>query len=271
MPDEHETVKAVALIGCPFDENSSYLRGASEAPPAIRRALYCESSNLWTESGWDLADGSILRDAGDLDPASPDINGAIAAAIGELLAGGDTPIVLGGDHSITYPILKAYGTKYQSLTVLHFDAHPDLYPEFQGNRWSHASPFARAMEEKLADRLIQIGIRTLNDVQRQQARRFGVEITEMKDLQPGMDLRFAKPLYVSIDLDVLDPAFAPGVSHPEPGGMSTRQLLELIRSIRGRVVGADLVELNPRRDPTGISAMVCAKILKEMAAKILEA
>ena len=185
------------------------------------------------------------------------------------MAEGCRPISLGGDHSITYPIMKAVARKYSELSILHFDAHPDLYHDFRGNPYSRASPFARIMEEKLAKRLVQVGIRTMNAHQREQATRFGVEIIEMKDLDDSLELTFDTPVYVSVDMDALDPAFAPGVSHREPGGLTTRQLIEMLQSINTVVIGADIVEFNPKMDPTGITAVVCAKILKELAAKML--
>jgi arginase family enzyme len=153
---------------------------------------------------------------------------------------------------------------------LHFDAHPDLYDEFLGNRHSHASPFARIMEEGLAKRLVQVGIRTVNGHQREQAERFGVEFVEMRNWRDDLTLDFDSPVYISFDLDALDPAFAPGVSHREPGGLSTRQAIGVIQRLRAKVVGADIVEFNPRMDPAQITAVVCAKLLKEIAAKMLE-
>ena len=108
----------------------------------------------------------------------------------------------------------------------------------------------------------------MNDHQRAQAKKFGVEVVEMRHWGAGRNFAFDFPLYVSIDLDVLDPAFAPGVSHREPGGASTRQLIDTLQGLRGRVVGADVVEFNPRRDPVGLTAAVGAKLVKELAAKM---
>ena len=126
------------------------------------------------------------------------------------------------------------------------------------------------MEEKLVSRLVQVGIRTLNAHQREQADRFGVEIIDMQNFLDLQAIDLKGPLYLSIDLDVLDPAFAPGVSHHEPGGMSTRQLIELIQGLKVPLAGADIVEFNPRRDLSEITAMVAVKILKEVAARMLE-
>jgi arginase family enzyme len=159
---------------------------------------------------------------------------------------------------------------YPNLTVLHIDAHPDLYDQLDGDRFSHACPFARALETGTIARLVQVGIRTLNPHQRAQAARFGVEIIEMRDWHSDLDLRLGGPLYLSVDLDALDPAFAPGVSHHEPGGLSTRDLLRIIQNLPVAPIGADLVELNPMRDPIGMTAAVAAKITKEILGRMLQ-
>jgi agmatinase len=213
------------LLGVPFDGESSYLRGAADAPPKIREALACDASNQSTETGVDLGEDGIYEDAGDLEFSSEDGFATLEAAVGKLMNSGKRPVSLGGDHSITYPILKAVARKYSGLTIFHFDAHPDLYEEFEGNRLSHACPFARIMEAGLATRLVQIGIRTLNRHQREQAERFGVEVLEMRNLPAYQALKAAGPGYISFDMDVLDPAYAPGISHREPGGMSVREAI----------------------------------------------
>ncbi len=256
----------VALIGFRTDENSSFMRGAAEAPPLVRAALFSDAANLWSESGIDLGADEILFGVGDVFPVSAkEIEDSISSVLGQ----GFRPISLGGDHSITYPIVRAMAQKYSALSILHFDAHPDLYHDFHGNPRSHASPFARIMEEKLAKRLMQVGIRTMNAHQREQAKRFGVEVIEMKNLNNRLQVTFDTPVYVSIDMDALDPAFAPGVSHREPGGLTTRQVIEGIQSINAPLIGADIVEFNPKMDTTGMTAVVCAKILKELAAQML--
>jgi agmatinase len=246
------------------------MRGTAEAPPLIRAALFSDASNLWTENGTNLGAQSLVTDAGDLSPVpAAAMNRKIEEAITDLLVRDLKPIALGGDHSITYPVVKAVSRKHDSLTVFHFDAHPDLYDEFQGNRYSHACPFARIMEEKLVKRLVQVGIRTMTGHQREQAHRFGAEVVEMKDWQDVLP-DCAPPVYISFDLDVLDPAFAPGIVHREPGGLSVRQAINAIQGLRANVVGADIVEFNPRLDPLHMTGGVCAKLLKEIAAKMLE-
>ncbi len=258
----------VTLLGIPNDENSSFLKGPAEAPPLIRRALHSPWSNLSTEIGLDLDDEPRLKDDGDL---RADVSfGDIEEAVARILERGERVLSIGGDHAVAYPILRAYGRRYERLNLLQLDAHPDLYDELDGNRLSHACPFARIMEAGLVGRLVQVGIRTLNPHQRRQAERFGVEIHEMKDWPPATPTAFDGPLYLSLDLDVLDPAFAPGVSHHEPGGLSVREVITLIQGLDAPLVGADLVEYNPSRDLNGVTGMVAAKLLKEIIARMLE-
>lgn len=259
----------IAIIGLPFDVNSSCLRGAAEAPPKIREALFSDAYHLWSESGLDLSAESYLYDAGDVEGDDEDMNSVIQASIERLLNEGLMPLSLGGDHAVTVPIVRAFAKKYPRLNILHFDAHSDIYDEFQGNRYSHACPFARIMEEDLAQRLVQVGIRTLNGHQREQVERFGVEVFEMKDWRDDHVFEFAGPVYISFDIDGLDPAYAPGVSHREPGGLSTRQAINVIHKLKGQVVGADIVEFNPRMDPLNVTSVTCAKLLKEIAAKMI--
>ncbi len=258
------------LLGIPYDASSSFLRGAADAPPLIRRALASASSNTWTESLRDLMADGTLADGGDLDlSGADDPRAAIERGARAIVGRGDRPISLGGDHSVTYPLLRAIRPAHPQLTVLHVDAHGDLYDKFQGDRYSHACPFARVMEEGLADRLVQVGIRTLNNHQRAQADRFGVDVIDMRAWAAGRRPEVTGPIYLSIDLDALDPAFAPGVSHWEPGGLSVREVITLVQDIGGLLVGADVVEYNPARDPTGVTAFVAAKLVKELASRML--
>ena len=257
----------IRLIGLPTDSHSSFLRGAAAAPPLIRAALASDHSNRASESGLELGSDILLDDAGDLplDESERDF-ARIADAAREARSSGAVPIFLGGDHMVTYPILTGLAETQGALNILHFDAHPDLYDDFEGDPLSHASPFARIMERGLAKRLVQVGIRTLNRHCREQAERFGVELVEMRDFSaPDVPIPDG-PLYVSIDLDALDPAFAPGVSHHEPGGLSVRDLLSVLHRVRAPIVGADVVEYNPVRDINGMTATVAAKLVKELAA-----
>lgn len=257
----------VALLGLPVDEHSSFLRGAAEGPASIRAALHSPAGNLSTERGFELAGDSRWRDAGDVEGGFA----AIEAAVARLLDGGERVLSIGGDHAVTAPVLRAYAPRVPDITILHVDAHPDLYDAFDGNPHSHASPFARVMEEGLAVRLVQVGIRAVTDHLREQAARFGVELIELAAGWPPSFPALEPPLYLSIDLDALDPAAAPGVSHPEPGGLSTRELLSLLHGLGTPPIGADVVELNPRRDLRDATAVVGAKLVKETLAAMLGA
>ena len=264
---------APTLLGVPFDGHSSFQRGAAQGPAAIRAALRSLSTNSWNEDLIEVA--ARLDDAGDLTfPPGEDPRTTIATAVGELLGRGLPLILLGGDHSITWPILRAVRLHRgrDPLTVLHLDAHPDLYDNFEGDRLSHACPFARIMEEGLANHLVQCGIRTLNLHQAEQARRFGVEIVPMRagvEALIAAARRLKGAVYLSVDLDVLDPAFAPGVSHPEPGGLSSRELIGFLQAIpSGRLIAADIVELNPLNDLRDSTARVAAKLVKEIVGRM---
>jgi arginase len=207
---------------------------------------------------------------GDLTlPEGEDAIAAIQTAIEKLVAARARVLALGGDHAVTFPVVDAMARVHEGLTILHLDAHPDLYETYAGNRFSHACPFARILETGRVRRLIQVGVRGMNDLQRRQVEKYGGTCIEMKDFQPDMPMKLEGPLYISLDMDVLDPAYAPGVSHHEPGGMATRDVLKLIQSIQCPIVGADIVEYNPDRDVNEMTAAVAAKFLKELAGIML--
>lgn len=263
---------SVTLLGVPYDAHSSFLRGPAAAPAAIRRALTSGSANWCAESGVDLDplthggwhDGGDLELPDDVEPALAIIREAASAAT----AAGSRLLALGGDHLVAWPLASVCSQQHENLTVLHFDAHPDLYDELDGDRYSHACPFARLMEEGRVARLVQLGIRTATPHQREQADRFGVEMVELRSWDRVVPT-LTGPVYVTIDLDALDPAFAPGVSHHEPGGMSTRELLDSLQQLTAmdiEVVGADVVELNPTRDLNDTTAMVAGKLVRELLA-----
>jgi len=255
----------VSLLGIPHDENSSYSKGASEAPPHIRRELHCDAYSMWSETGIDLGAPGRLVDHGDIElDAASDPWDLIERGVGGAMDSGDPLICLGGDHAITHPILRAVRRRHARLTILHIDAHPDIYHAYRGNPRSHASSFARIMEERLADRLIQVGLRAVNDHHRDQFERFGVETIEAARCGKDLRLDLRSPVYLSMDIDALDPAHAPGVSHREPGGLSPRQVIDWIQTIDQPIVAADIVEYNPRCDLSNLTALVAAKLLKEI-------
>lgn len=256
-------MNAISLLGIPNDDNSSHLKGPSEAPAPIRGELFSDAYSSWSETGIDL-EGRIM-DHGDLAfDGIADAWDIIEQGVARALDAGHPLICLGGDHAITHPIVRAVRPRHPRLTILHIDAHPDIYHAYQGNPRSHTSPFARIMEEGLADRLIQVGLRTVNDHHREQFARFGVETIPAGRFTDALRLDIAGPVYLSMDIDALDPAYAPGVSHREPGGLSPRQVIDLIQSLQAPIVAADIVEYNPRRDIDGMTATVAAKLLKEI-------
>jgi len=264
-------VPSVALIGAPSDCHSSFIRGAARAPAAVRAALTSDHGNAAAESGAELGIDVCIRDMGDV--ALADTPGASAAddgllfdAVTQAIAGGAMPIVVGGDHAITVPVVAAIAAAHGPLTILHFDAHPDLYDEYAGDPRSHASPFARILEAGHARRLVQVGIRTMNRHCREQAARFGVEVLEMRHFAVDAVPLLAGPLYISIDMDGFDPSVAPGVAHLEPGGLTVREVLAVLDRQRAPLAGADIVELCPPRDPTGVTAILAAKLVRELAA-----
>ena len=256
----------VTLLGVPWDGSSSFQRGAAEAPPAIRAALASESSNWFNERGDNLSSPDVLSDAGDLALAEDAAKAreTIERGVREILDAGNKPLALGGDHSITYPILRAF--RGQPLTILHFDAHGDIYDNYEGDRYSHACPFARVMEEQLASRLIQVGLRTLSTHQREQSAKFGTEVFGADRWREAIPVvaQVRGPVYVSLDIDVLEPMLAPGISHPEPGGLTIRDVLDVLGALHTQVAGADVVEYNPRNDVRDLTARVAAKFVKEL-------
>ena len=299
----------VGVLGVGLDDNSSFMRGSSLAPAAIRLALHSDSANSSTEGTETSAASSAssstttctpireqqprnldkhpdICDYGDLLlPSEAHAAGgvtevrmaAVSDAIEAIVAAGLKPLVLGGDHSLTYPIIRGLNRAASSkeLVIVHFDAHSDMYDyDVTGgnNRYSHASPFARILEEGLAQKVIQIGIRTMTAhlwEQQQRLNPLGKIYTMQEIMTKGAAVVAAelasatdapthsqthicgKNVYISVDLDCLDPAFAPGVSHYEPGGLSTRELLHFIQTLDrdSCIVGADCVEFNPMRDP----------------------
>jgi len=255
----------IIIQGIQFDEKSSFQKGPKLAPPLIREALNCGSINMYSENLTSI-DNSKIEDKGDFEI----INYFDIEKITKThLDSGAKVFTLGGDHSITFPIIKAHFEKYSKLDILHIDAHADLYDNFEGDPYSHACPFARIMENGLAVKLVQVGIRTLNEHQAEQAEKFNVEIHEMKNLDLSTIPKFKNPLYISLDMDGFDPAFAPGVSHHEPGGLTSRQVIDLIQSIETEVIGADIVEYNPNRDFQNMTAFLAAKMMKEIVAKMM--
>ena len=254
------------LQGIAYDDKSSFMKGPAMAPPLIRTQYRSEAFNFYAENGLEILP-DIIDDKGDFKPIQYiDIESITLGNLNNKL-----PIItLGGDHSISYPLVRAVHAIHGKLNLLHIDAHADLYEEFEGDRFSHACPFARILEDGLVNQLVQVGIRTMTESQQKVADRYDVKVIPMKNYSIDQIPELNGPVYISLDLDGLDPAYAPGVSHHEPGGFSTRQVLDIIQSIQSPIVGADIVEYNPKRDINDCTAVLCAKFLKEIGAKMLE-
>ena len=256
----------IAIQGICYDDKSSFLKGQAKAPPLIRECLHNGSSSYFTESGIDLEEQG-LEDKGDFEVEDYfDIEKLSL----HHLQGSYRLFSLGGDHSITFPIVKAVHQIYGKVDLLLFDAHTDLYDIYEGDKYSHACPFARIMESGLVENLVQVGIRVLSPHQKEQAEKFGVTVIQARDFDLNKIPEFKNPLYISLDMDAFDPGFAPGVSHHESGGLTPRQVLQVIQQIEGPLVSADLVEYNPTRDNHQMTAALASKMMKEILGKMIE-
>ena len=269
----------VAVVGVPFDSGTSYRSGTRFGPRKIREA----SLMLWGYNN-PLAvkplDALKVIDYGDVDVIPPSIVDTyqnVESEVGAILHAGATVISLGGDHSISLPLLRAHARKFGPLSVVHFDSHPDTWDtEFGGRPYSHGTPFRRALEEKLINPAgyIQVGLRGPTSGARdwQEARDLGVRVITLDEAAAlGVPAVIAAihetvkgPTYVSLDIDAADPAFAPGTGTPEVGGFTSHQLLQLVRGLRGLdLVGFDLVEVCPPYDHGDITAILAANLAFE--------
>jgi agmatinase len=257
------------FLGICDDTQSSFLHGPADAPECIRRAYDGRCYNATTESGVDLA--SSVKDLGDLKPRSTWEASAreYRARVEEIVREGETPFIAGGDHAITVPVVEAFAVLRRPIHVIQIDAHPDLYPEFEGNPDSHASTAARLLEMDHVQSLTQIGIRTMNEEQRRQAERWSsrLHVLEARRLEGALPALAHIPaeaaVYMTVDMDGFDPAFAPGVSHPVPGGLTARQVIGLILRGHWTLVGMDAVEVNPARDIQYMTAILAGRLLHE--------
>jgi len=265
-----QPMPAIRLFGLPTDVNSSFERGAAAGPAAIRAQLWSERGNMASELGPELGTDIAFADDGDLalTEDTPHDDAMIRRHVALIREDAEIPLALGGDHAVTLPLVEAAAACFGPVNILHIDAHPDLYDDFEGNPRSHASPFARICDGGHAKRLVQVGIRALNRHCRDQAERFGVEIVPMAGFTPDAVPVLGGPLYISIDMDGIDPSAAPGVAHPEPGGLTVRELLAVLHKQTAPIVGADIVEHHPGRDMGDVTAILGAKLVRELAALI---
>ncbi len=259
------------VLGIPWDESSSYRKGSKEAPYKIRTATDAYLYESITEDLTELGKYLSYEDLGDLevdDLEFEELIEMINSVIEEDYRQEAIYLFLGGDHSITYPIVKALkGQVEDDFGIIDFDAHPDLYDSLNGNEYSHGCPFRRIIDEGLVEpeNIVQIGLRasTIEHVKYAEEKGINIigadELDKIRELNLGFD-----KAYISFDMDVLDPAFAPGVGNPEPGGISTRELIDIVKDLDVQVEAFDIVEFNPERDSSDITAYAAAKIIKEV-------
>jgi len=281
LPRIDEVGKAdIAVVGIPFDAGTSYRPGARFGPSHIR-----ESSRLLRpyNPAQDASPFALAQvvDAGDIAVNPFNLEQAveqIEAGFDELLSDGKKLVTLGGDHTIAYPILKSLHKKHGPITVIHFDAHLDTWDTYFGAPLTHGTPFRRASEEGLIDlsSCMHVGIRgpLYSETDLSDDKRLGFEVVTSIDMDavgvPGIIEQIRrrvgnKPVYVSIDVDVLDPAFAPGTGTPEMGGLSSREVLALIRSLDAvNLIGADIVEVSPQYDNAQITGFAAAHMAYEL-------
>ncbi|HVB10404.1 MAG TPA: agmatinase [Bacillota bacterium] len=252
----------IVLFGVPLDLTTSFRPGTRFGPAAIRAA-----SDVLED--WSLALGKGLadvpfRDVGDIDLAPGDLEGSLAAIEKAARKIEGLPIALGGEHLITWPLVRVAASRHPNLHILQMDAHADLRDDYHGLRYSHATVMRRCAELLGPERIHQFGIRSaIEEEVRWAAALFPFDV--LKPLHQVGDELGQAPVYVSIDIDVADPAFAPGTGTPEPGGIDARELLAAVAALRGlNVVAADVVEVAPAYDPGGITAALAAKVVREL-------
>lgn len=261
----------IQLLGIPYDKNSSFLTGASLAPQIIRLMHTQGSANAYSELGWEYHPGKTVDDLGNIEfenTAAEENFNIIKNKVKLHIREKKKLLCLGGDHSIAYPIISAYSEVYGKINVLQLDAHGDLYENFENNRYSHASPFARLFEDGCLASLTQAGIRTLTPHQKMQIEKYNVNCYEARYSDININDKIDSPVYITLDMDVFDPAYAPGVSHHEPGGFTSRQVIEMIHRLKVPIIGADIVEYNPTMDWQNMTGMLAYKMMKEIMSKM---
>ncbi|HUL31039.1 MAG TPA: agmatinase [Thermodesulfobacteriota bacterium] len=261
-----ESSKGV-ILGCPYDGSASFRPGARFGPSAIRRASW-GIETFSPSFQRDLTQCSI-HDMGDLELplGEKEISlGLIRKALGQILSKKKIPILLGGDHLITLPIIEEILPVYPGLHLIHIDAHTDLREDYLGETLSHSTVMRKVVDHLGEGRLFQIGIRSGTEEEFKVARRWkSIVPIDPPALRTMVKRLKNQPVYVTLDLDVIDPGFLPGVGTPEPGGLTFQGVLSLLKALRPlHVVGFDLVELTPDYDPTGISSVTASVILREM-------
>jgi agmatinase len=274
----------IAVVGVPFDTGASYRVGARFGPEAIRNvsALLRHHNEVLDVS---IFDHCSVVDWGDL-PVNPgyveDSYQMIEDGLLPILEGGVTPILLGGDHSVTLPELRAMNKVHGPVALIQFDSHTDTGDKRFGRKYTHGTPFRRAVEEELllVDHSIQVGMRgsTYSRDSLDDARKLGFEVvTSVEAQEQGIGELIQRivnrvgdeKVFVSFDIDFVDPAFAPGTGTPEVGGFTSREALQVVRGLKGlNLIGFDLVEVLPQYDPSQVTALLGANIVYEFVSLI---
>jgi len=263
------------ILGIPWDRSSSFRKGADKGPEEIRKATTGLLYNSFSENLIDLSRIWRYKDLRDLKTENKefiDLYREVSGIVNENYKKDSIFLFLGGDHSITYQSVRSIKeASKEEFGLIYFDAHPDLYYEYDNDRYSHACVVRRLVEEDIIkpENILQIGIRAATKEQMDFARKNNIKMITSSEIYNRIKFRtdFEKA-YLSFDLDVLDPAYAPGVGNPEPGGLSTRELVEIIHNLDIRVMSFDIVELSPPFDYKGITAFAAAKIIREVLGKI---
>ncbi len=255
------------ILGCPYDGTASFHPGARFGPGAIRRA----SSGIETFSPYcqrDLNEFPV-HDLGDLELPLGEKQvalGLIRKALRPILAIKKFPVLLGGDHLITLPVIDEILRIHPDLCLLHIDAHADLREDYLGETLSHSTVMKRVTEHLGRRRLFQLGIRSGTKEEFELAKKMRTIVSiDQASLTHMVERLRDRPVYVSLDLDVIDPSIIPGVGTPEPGGLTFQGFISLLHELQPlRVIGFDIVELTPDYDPTQISSLTASVILREM-------
>jgi agmatinase len=278
---------AVAILGAPFDSGVSYRPGARFGPGAVRAASkllrpYHPALDVHPWGAQQVADaGDCAINPFNLEEAVEDVERGAS----EALEHAGRLVTIGGDHTIALPLLRTVNRRHGPCALVHFDAHLDTWDTYFGASYTHGTPFRRAAEERILDldHSMHVGIRgplyTAADLQEDAA--LGYAIVSTSELsRGGVDQAVERirqrvgqtPIYISVDIDVLDPAHAPGTGTPEPGGLTTRELQELLRGLAGlQIAGADIVEVAPAYDHAEITALAAAQIGYELLALLARA
>ena len=251
----------IALMGIPLDSTASFRPGARFAPSAVRDASF-EFEDYEFLTGEDIQEVSFC-DVGNI-PIIGSLNESlniISDRVKVYIEDGNIPLSIGGEHLITLPIIKAMATKYKPLNVVVFDAHLDLKDEYLKARYSHATVMKRVLECDHISEISFFGIRS-STYKEKELLENNQRLSISKDFS---SLKQDVPVYISIDIDVLDPSCAPGVGNPEPGGWSYRRLYYALQKLKGFIIaGADVVEISPQYDPSAITAITGAKIVRDL-------